>query len=184
RARGAAADHPADAHGPDRMKRLIAGAAVGGTVTAAVLLRRRLGRLRLRRGLSAIQLLVRGGMRYAGSASRLFAAAGENRQPLRSVLALQTAEDVAATLGAMKGVLMKIGQMASYIDGGLSPAVRRTLSRLQDSVPPMSAELAARVVEEELGLPPGAPFARWDPGPLPGASVRPAQPPVTPPRRG
>jgi len=29
---------------------------------------------------------------------------------------------------------MKIGQMASYIDDGLSPAVRRTLGRLQDSV--------------------------------------------------
>ena len=50
---------------------------------------------------------------------------------------------------------MKIGQMASYVDDGLSPAVRRTLARLQDSVPPMSAELAAGVVAEELGLPPG-----------------------------
>src|ERR1019366_1521746 len=126
------------------MKRLIAGAAVGGTVTAAVLLHRRLGRLRLRRGLSAIQLLVRGGMRYAGCASRLFAAAGENRQQLRSDLALQTAEDVAATLGAMKGALMKMGQMASYIDGGLSPAVRRTLSRPQDSAPPRTADLGGR----------------------------------------
>jgi hypothetical protein len=38
----------------------------------------------------------------------------------------------------MKGVMMKIGQMASYVDDGLSPAVRRTLARLQDSVPPMS----------------------------------------------
>ena len=70
---------------------------------------------------------------------------------MRTDLALQTAEDVASTLGAMKGVLMKIGQMASYVDDGLSPAVRRTLSRLQDSVPPMSADLAARVVTEELG---------------------------------
>ena len=38
----------------------------------------------------------------------------------------------------MKGVMMKIGQMASYVDDGLSPEVRRTLARLQDSVPPMS----------------------------------------------
>jgi predicted unusual protein kinase regulating ubiquinone biosynthesis (AarF/ABC1/UbiB family) len=34
---------------------------------------------------------------------------------------LKTAEDVAGTLGTMKGVMMKIGQMASYIDDGLSP---------------------------------------------------------------
>jgi len=49
----------------------------------------------------------------------------------------------------MKGVMMKIGQMASYVDDGLSPAVRRTLARLQDSVPPMSPQLAAEVVEAE-----------------------------------
>jgi hypothetical protein len=42
---------------------------------------------------------VRGGARYAASAPRLFAAAGEQRQLLREDLALQTAEDVADTLG-------------------------------------------------------------------------------------
>jgi predicted unusual protein kinase regulating ubiquinone biosynthesis (AarF/ABC1/UbiB family) len=134
-------------------------------------LRGRASGLRVRRGRVALQLVVRGGARYAASAPRLFAAAGENRQRLRNDLALQTAEDVAATLGAMKGVMMKIGQMASYIDDGLSPAVRRTLSRLQDSVPPMSAELAAGVVAEELGMPPERAFARWDPVPIAAASI-------------
>jgi predicted unusual protein kinase regulating ubiquinone biosynthesis (AarF/ABC1/UbiB family) len=71
----------------------------------------------------------------------------------------------------MKGVMMKIGQMASYVDGGLSPGVRRTLSRLQDSVPPMSGELTAQVVREELGLPPERAFARWDPQPIAAASI-------------
>ena len=153
--------------------RLLATVTVGGTTAALslVLLRRRLGRLRYDRGLAALRLFVRGGVRYAGSAPRLFAAAGENRQRLRHDLALQTAEDVATTLGAMKGVLMKIGQMASYIDDGLSPEVRRTLARLQDSVPPMSSELAARVVEEELGVPPERAFARWDPQPIAAASI-------------
>ena len=66
---------------------------------------------------------------------------------------------------------MKIGQMASYVDDGLSPAVRRTLSRLQDSVPPMSPALAAGVVEEELGAPPERAFARWDPQPIAAASI-------------
>ncbi|HEY2315420.1 MAG TPA: AarF/ABC1/UbiB kinase family protein [Streptosporangiaceae bacterium] len=105
------------------------------------------------------------------SAPRLYAAAGQQRQVLRADLALQTAEDVADTLGAMKGVMMKIGQMASYVDSGLSPAARRTLARLQDSVPPMGPELAAAVVEEELGAPPGRVFARWDPHPIAAASI-------------
>lgn len=127
--------------------------------------------VRLERGLAALHLVARGGARYAGSAPKLFAAAGETRQQLRQDLALETAQDVAQTLGAMKGVLMKIGQMASYLDEGLSPAVRRTLSRLQDSVPPMSAELAAEVVQAELGLPPEQAFAQWDPEPIAAASI-------------
>jgi predicted unusual protein kinase regulating ubiquinone biosynthesis (AarF/ABC1/UbiB family) len=162
-----------------RVTRLAGAATVGAAAcaAAAVLLRRRTeplrgrGSLRLRRGLAALRLVARGGARYAGSAPRLFAAAGEHRQQLRNDLALETAEDVASTLGTMKGVLMKLGQMASYVDNGLSPSVRRTLSRLQDSVPPMSAELAAQVVEAELGLPPERAFARWDPEPIAAASI-------------
>ena len=154
-------------------RRLLATTMTGGAAAALtlVLLRRRLGPLRLDRGRAALRLFVRGGVRYGASAPRLFVTAGEQRQLLREDLALQTAEDVAGTLGAMKGVMMKIGQMASYVDGGLSPAVRHTLARLQDSVPPMGAELAAQVVTEELGVPPERAFARWDPRPIAAASI-------------
>lgn len=129
------------------------------------------GRLRVQRGIAAARLAARGGARYTRSAPRLFRAAGEQRQQLRNDLALRTAEDVAATLGTMKGVLMKLGQMASYVDEGLNPAVRRTLSRLQDSVPPMSPELAAQVITEELGAAPEAVFKEWDPEPIAAASI-------------
>jgi predicted unusual protein kinase regulating ubiquinone biosynthesis (AarF/ABC1/UbiB family) len=160
-----------------RAGKLAAIAAVGGASIAAVAVmgrrrgRGRRGSLRLERGMTALRLAARGGARYASNAPRLFASAGEHRQQLRNDLALQTAEDVAATLGTMKGVLMKLGQMASYVDDGLSPAARRTLSRLQDSVPPMSAELAAQVVTEELGSPPERAFATWDPEPIAAASI-------------
>src|SRR5215470_8902068 len=155
-------------------RNLLIGVAAAGVLALgglAFALLRRIGPVRLRRGLAALQLVARGGARYAGSAPRLFAAAGEQRQQLRQDLALETAEDVAQTLGAMKGVLMKIGQMASYVDDGLAPSVRRTLSRLQDSVPPMSAELAAGMVEQELGQPPEQIFARWDSQPIAAASI-------------
>jgi len=163
-----------------KKKNLALAAGIGGaSVTALMLFRgrgrpRRLkagGRLRLERGMAAVRLAARGGARYATSAPRLFASAGEHRQALRNDLALQTAEDVAATLGTMKGVLMKLGQMASYVDDGLSPAARRTLSRLQDSVPPMSPALAAQVITEELGGPPERVFATWDPDPIAAASI-------------
>jgi predicted unusual protein kinase regulating ubiquinone biosynthesis (AarF/ABC1/UbiB family) len=151
---------------------LSAGALVTvGTAVAVALVRRRVGHLRFTRGLEAVRLVARGGVRYASSAPRLFAAAGEHRERLRNDLALETAQDVTATLGAMKGVLVKLGQMASYVDDGLAPAVRRTLSRLQDSIPPMSPELAAGVVTEDLGLPPERAFKEWDPEPIAAASI-------------
>jgi predicted unusual protein kinase regulating ubiquinone biosynthesis (AarF/ABC1/UbiB family) len=155
-------------------RRAILAVVGGASIAALAVLGRRRGRgssLRVERGLTALRLAARGGARYASNAPRLFASAGEHRQQLRNDLALQTAEDVAATLGTMKGVLMKLGQMASYVDDGLSPAARRTLSRLQDSVPPMSAELAAQVVTEELGSPPERAFATWDPEPIAAASI-------------
>jgi ABC1 atypical kinase-like domain len=146
-------------------------AAAGGAALTVGVVRRRVGRLRFERGLATAQLAVRGGMRYAGSAPRLFAAAGEQRQQLRNDLAMRTADDVLATLGTMKGVMVKLGQMASYVDDGLAPSVRRTLSRLQDSVPPMSPELAAGMIAEELGAPPDRLFDRWDPEPIAAASI-------------
>ena len=146
-------------------------AGMAATAIGVAVVRRRIGRLRFDRGVATAQLAVRGGLRYAGSAPRLFMAAGESRQRLRNDLAMQTADDVTATLGTMKGVMVKLGQMASYVDEGLAPSVRRTLSRLQDSVPPMSPELAAGVIEEEFGCPPGQLFERWDPEPIAAASI-------------
>ncbi len=118
-----------------------------------------------------MRLAARGGARYAANAPRLFAAAGERRQQLRDDLALRTAQDVADTLGTMKGVLMKIGQLASYVDDGIAPPARRVLGRLQDSVPPMSPELAAGVIEAELGATPESIFKEWDPLPIAAASI-------------
>jgi len=156
-----------------RRRRVLLALAAGTAVTAVglSLVRRKVGQLRFQRGMATAQLAVRGGLRYAGSAPRLFTAAGEQRERLRNDLAMQTAEDVTATLGTMKGVMVKLGQMASYVDDGLAPSVRRTLSRLQDSVPPMSAALAAGVIEAELGQPPDRLFARWDPEPIAAASI-------------
>lgn len=127
--------------------------------------------LRVSRGLAAVRLAARGGARYAVNAPRLFASAGEHRQQLRDDLALRTAQDVADTLGTMKGVLMKIGQLASYVDDGLAPPARRVLGRLQDSVPPMTPELCAGVIASELGAPPEEVFAEWDPLPIAAASI-------------
>jgi predicted unusual protein kinase regulating ubiquinone biosynthesis (AarF/ABC1/UbiB family) len=66
---------------------------------------------------------------------------------------------------------MKVGQLASFVDDGMPEPVRQALSQLQQDVPPMSAELAAGVVREELGEPPEEVFAEWDPVPIAAASI-------------
>jgi predicted unusual protein kinase regulating ubiquinone biosynthesis (AarF/ABC1/UbiB family) len=71
----------------------------------------------------------------------------------------------------MKGALMKVGQMASYLDQGLPTHVRAALSDLQSDAPPMSPALAAEMIRAELGDAPERVFAEWDPVPIAAASI-------------
>lgn len=93
------------------------------------------------------------------------------RAQLRHDVELRSAQHVADALGNMKGALMKLGQMASYLDEGLPPHVRDALRQLQSDAPPMSAELAAGCIERELGASPHEVFAEWDPVPIAAASI-------------
>ena len=79
-------------------------------------------------------------------ARRVFADA-DRRDELDRAFELRTAEQVAETLGQMKGALMKLGQMASYLDQGLPEPVRDALAELQQRRPADGAELAARGLE-------------------------------------
>ncbi len=106
----------------------------------------------------------------ADSARQVFADAGR-RQELQAERQLRSATEVAEALGSMKGVMMKLGQMASYLDAGMPPPVRDALATLQQDAPPMTPELAAAVVEEDLGLPPDRLFESWDPVPIAAASI-------------
>ena len=87
------------------------------------------------------------GTTYAATEARKLFASTERRVQLDDERRLRTAEQVAERLGGMKGALMKVGQMASYVDDGLPEPVRQALATLQAGAPPMSADLAADVVE-------------------------------------
>ncbi|TMC13144.1 MAG: AarF/ABC1/UbiB kinase family protein, partial [Chloroflexi bacterium] len=123
------------------------------------------------RGAALARLALRIGGRYVARSPRLVFASVERRRELRHDLALRSADDVAEELGAMRGVLMKLGQMASYIYEDLPETVRTTMGRLQQTAPPMSAEMAAGVITEELGAPPEEVFAKWDPLAFAAASI-------------
>ena len=74
---------------------------------------------------------ARTGASYAAHRARRVFADAERRRVLDTEFELRTAEQVAEALGNMKGALMKVGQMASYLDQGLPEHVRATLAELQ-----------------------------------------------------
>ena len=123
------------------------------------------------RNLELARMTSRIGVNAASSTARqVFASAGR-REQLRAQRQLRSTAEVVETLGHMKGVFMKIGQMASYLDVGLPPEVRQSLATLQAAAPPMAPELAASVIRAELGAPVDRVFAEWDPVPIAAASI-------------
>ncbi len=89
--------------------------------------------------------------------------------------AKKTAEAMLRTLGEMKGLPLKLGQMASYVDGlappGYEEKFQRVLARLQQKAPPLSPEAAVKVVREDLGGHPREVFAQWEDEPFAAASI-------------
>jgi predicted unusual protein kinase regulating ubiquinone biosynthesis (AarF/ABC1/UbiB family) len=155
-------------------------AVVALTGVAAWTVRRRRGRAatgpvnrttRAGRNVELARIGLAVGSTYASTGARKLFASAERRVELDEERQLRSAEQVAERLGNMKGALMKLGQMASYLDDGLPEPVRRALAALQADAPPMSPDLAAEVVERELGRPPEEIFLEWDPMPIASASI-------------
>jgi predicted unusual protein kinase regulating ubiquinone biosynthesis (AarF/ABC1/UbiB family) len=125
-------------------------ALVGGAVAIARSRRNRSGALPSTSFVSRNAQLAAVGARstasYAVHRARLATASDADRDALEAAYQLRTATQVAEVLGNMKGALMKIGQMASYLDDGLPEPVRVALASLQQDAPPMAPELCAQVV--------------------------------------
>jgi predicted unusual protein kinase regulating ubiquinone biosynthesis (AarF/ABC1/UbiB family) len=154
-----------------------AGAAVAG-VTAYVLVRNSspgrshaVHRSRLHRNTRLARMGARVGTTYATTAARKTFASAKRREELDRHRELRSAQQVAEELGHMKGALMKLGQMASYLDDGLPEPLRLALSQLQRDAPPMSVDLAVGTIERELGRPVDEVFVEFDPTPIAAASI-------------
>jgi predicted unusual protein kinase regulating ubiquinone biosynthesis (AarF/ABC1/UbiB family) len=135
----------------------------------------RLGRLARLTALAPRALpLASAAVRKALGGNRSPEADLEERRKL-AASAKKTAEAMLKTLGEMKGLPLKLGQMASYIDGlappGYEEKFHQTLKKLQAKAPPLSPEAAVKVVTEDLGAPPSEIFAEWEPDPFAAASI-------------
>jgi predicted unusual protein kinase regulating ubiquinone biosynthesis (AarF/ABC1/UbiB family) len=89
---------------------------------------------------------------------------------------LETAKQIVAALGTMKGAAMKLGQVMSFLDVGLvaeehREEFQRELAKLRDAAPTVSLKQMKRVIEEDLEAPLGELFATFEQEPIAAASI-------------
>jgi len=89
---------------------------------------------------------------------------------------LETAKQIVAVLGTMKGAAMKLGQVMSFLDVGLVPEehreeFQRELGKLRDAAPTVSFRQMRQVIEEDLDEKIGSVFADFDEEPIAAASI-------------
>jgi predicted unusual protein kinase regulating ubiquinone biosynthesis (AarF/ABC1/UbiB family) len=89
---------------------------------------------------------------------------------------VETAEQIVAALGTMKGAAMKLGQVMSFLDVGLVPEehreeFQRKLGELRDAAPKVRFADMRKVIEAELEAPLEKVFARFDEEPIAAASI-------------
>ncbi|CAN5149869.1 AarF/ABC1/UbiB kinase family protein [soil metagenome] len=146
-------------------------AGIAGVTAVGIFLADPERRIHLRRTSRVWRLTGRRGASWALLKLRGRRADDAKRAALEEAFAIRTAEDVARELGNMKGVIMKAGQMISFIAEGLPPDAKAALATLQADVAPMAPSLAEQVVREELGDSVPRLFLDWDPVPIAAASI-------------
>jgi predicted unusual protein kinase regulating ubiquinone biosynthesis (AarF/ABC1/UbiB family) len=87
----------------------------------------------------------------------------------------RTAEQIFKVLGELKGGALKLGQALSIFEAALPPEIagpyRATLTKLQESAPPLPAATVHRVLAEDLGPAWRDRFAEFDDRPAAAASI-------------
>jgi predicted unusual protein kinase regulating ubiquinone biosynthesis (AarF/ABC1/UbiB family) len=89
---------------------------------------------------------------------------------------VETAEQIVAVLGTMKGAAMKLGQVMSFLDVGLvaeeyREEFQRKLAELRDSAPQVSFKEMRKVIEAEFEEPLEEIFAEFETEPIAAASI-------------
>ncbi|MBM4266723.1 MAG: AarF/ABC1/UbiB kinase family protein [Deltaproteobacteria bacterium] len=110
-------------------------------------------------------------MRLAAARFRGLFASSRRRQAILDECHERNAARVLETMGQMKGALMKLAQMVSYVSSDVPETYRTQLAALQASAPPMEFDVIAVELERELGGRLDALFADIDPKPIAAASI-------------
>jgi predicted unusual protein kinase regulating ubiquinone biosynthesis (AarF/ABC1/UbiB family) len=89
---------------------------------------------------------------------------------------LETAKQIVAVLGTMKGAAMKLGQVMSFLDMGIvaeehREEFQRELAKLRDAAPTVSFKQMRKVIEEDLEEPIDDVFESFQEEPIAAASI-------------
>jgi predicted unusual protein kinase regulating ubiquinone biosynthesis (AarF/ABC1/UbiB family) len=100
---------------------------------------------------------------------------GRSAEIVAQEIQQRTAEQIFRVLGELKGGALKLGQALSIFEAALPPEIaepyRATLTRLQESAPPLPAATVHRVLAADLGPEWRASFADFDDRPAAAASI-------------
>ena len=131
---------------------------------------------RLRRSATVGRLAAGQAVRQAGTRAANLTRSDEEAQKALAKRQLETAEQIVAALGTMKGAAMKLGQVMSFLDVGLVPEEFREqfqakLAELRDAAPKVSFKDMKKVLEQEYDDPLDEVFETFDPVPIAAASI-------------
>jgi predicted unusual protein kinase regulating ubiquinone biosynthesis (AarF/ABC1/UbiB family) len=114
--------------------------------------------------------------RQLGTRAANVARGEEERRRALARRQVETAEQIVAALGTMKGAAMKLGQVMSFLDVGLVPEEYREefqtkLAALRDAAPKVDFKDMRKVLEQEYGEKLDDVFETFDPVPIAAASI-------------
>src|ERR1700746_3541840 len=100
---------------------------------------------------------------------------GESAEIIAQEIQQRTADQVFRVLGELKGGAMKLGQALSIFEAALPPELagpyRATLTKLQESAPPLPVATVHRVLAADLGPDWRSSFESFDDTPAAAASI-------------
>lgn len=88
-----------------------------------------------------------------------------------SAASISTAEDLVKEMGALKGLVMKVGQIASYMPGAMPPEAQRVLAKLQSESTSLAFPKIDDVIKRELGASAKDAFSSFEESPFAAASI-------------
>jgi len=131
---------------------------------------------RLSRSTKVGRLAATQAAKQMGTRATNVARSEEGREKALAKRQLETAEQIVAALGTMKGAAMKLGQVMSFLDVGLVPEEYREefqakLAELRDAAPKVGFKEMKQLIEEQYDQRIEDVFETFDPVPIAAASI-------------